>query len=425
MRCALLALLLCVAPVVVVRAGAAAEEGALPCGAGGGFMSEIRCGVPELQPVDTLMERISAVNTTTEAILGQMLRADAAYGALNATTAALQGRVERLDSTEVANILAVYDTINRTSTELNDAIFERLQPEVDALRPALATLNASVAALSSTSETVVATLQAEGLPGLKALVDAMATKQAALESSLSVLQATVTAGLAGLGARVDAIEQVHFTLHVNTTADAVQPHSSTLNGVYYTWYSETSETRERTLSSTGFGAGTVRSFAMSLPATFGEITGLQLRVGNTYVSDGWGLGGVTLTRGLQTVSFSRPGIYGGLLKVTVGGAQFVGNSGFLLQSYSDRVTLAPRNTLHARVGQLQGMVTALAGQLTLAQTQAEQRARSVGGSGLSKVRSYGTGSRAYHEATHSNFGAANVHDHSQVRLECWCFLATD
>lgn len=404
-------LLRAVALLALAAAGGVAEEA--PCGADGGFMSEIRCAVPELQPVDTLMERISSVNDTTEAILAQMRRSDAAYGELNASSATLRARVDKLDSTEVANILAVYDKINRTSAELNDAIFERLQPEVDALRPALASLNATVGALEARADATDATLATEGVAGLRALVTAMSAKQATLETTLSTLQATVTAGLEGLGARLGALESVAYTLHVNTTTDAVRAGSSTLNSVYYTWYSATDATRERTLSSLGFAAGSTRSFEMELPATFGEITGLRLRIGNLYPGDGWGLGGVTLTRGTQTITFSKPNLYEGLLKVTDAGASFVGNSGFLLTSFASEVTLTPRNTLTGQLGQLQGMVRALAGQLTLAQTQAEQRARSLGGSGLSKVRSYGTGSQPYHEATHNNFGSANVHDHSQ------------
>eukprot|EP00056_Hartaetosiga_gracilis_P010237 m.150073 g.150073 ORF g.150073 m.150073 type:complete len:1083 (+) comp13278_c0_seq1:52-3300(+) len=66
----------------------------------------------------------------------------------------------------------------------------------------------------------------------------------------------------------------------------------------------------------------------------------------------------------------------------------------------------------ASVEKLKGVVASLVRQLIVQQVSTEQRVRFEGGSGITHVRGYSGGSQPYHEATYTNVGFANFHNHA-------------
>lgn len=64
----------------------------------------------------------------------------------------------------------------------------------------------------------------------------------------------------------------------------------------------------------------------------------------------------------------------------------------------------------AELGRVRAIVDALARQIIVGEIGKEQRIRYEGGSGIALTRGYGGGSKAYHEASYTNVGFANLHN---------------
>jgi len=67
---------------------------------------------------------------------------------------------------------------------------------------------------------------------------------------------------------------------------------------------------------------------------------------------------------------------------------------------------------------LKGVLSALGRHAMLDQQIKEERVRSQGGSGLTKVRSAEGGPKAYHTANTANYAFANIHDHADHKYTC-------
>eukprot|EP00037_Helgoeca_nana_P031047 m.391982 g.391982 ORF g.391982 m.391982 type:complete len:1112 (-) comp28319_c1_seq6:2403-5738(-) len=69
----------------------------------------------------------------------------------------------------------------------------------------------------------------------------------------------------------------------------------------------------------------------------------------------------------------------------------------------------------AELGRVRAIVDSLARQIIVGEVAKEQRVRYEGGSGIALTRGYAGGSKAYHEASYTNVGFANLHNHANLR----------
>jgi len=109
---------------------------------------------------------------------------------------------------------------------------------------------------------------------------------------------------------------------------------------------------------------------------------------------------------------------------TCNGKPYAGSPEKALQRLKLRVDVLPREQASSAVAsvaeaasskaveRLEGIVQALARTAAVTQSSLEQLVRTVGGSGITQVRSYVGGTEAYHEASYTSWGVAAVHDHA-------------
>lgn len=64
---------------------------------------------------------------------------------------------------------------------------------------------------------------------------------------------------------------------------------------------------------------------------------------------------------------------------------------------------------------LKGIVYAMARQNVIAGMTTEQRVRHEGGSGITETRNYDSGDKTYYEASYTNIGFANIHNHANLK----------
>ena len=67
------------------------------------------------------------------------------------------------------------------------------------------------------------------------------------------------------------------------------------------------------------------------------------------------------------------------------------------------------------VAKLKAVLEALSRQVVISEVGKEQRVRYGGGSGLTQTRGYNGGDKAYHEASYTNVGFANFHNHANTK----------
>lgn len=67
------------------------------------------------------------------------------------------------------------------------------------------------------------------------------------------------------------------------------------------------------------------------------------------------------------------------------------------------------------VSRLKGILEALSRQVVVSEVTKEQRVRYEGGSGLTQTRGYNGGDKSYHEASYTNVGFANFHNHANTK----------
>jgi hypothetical protein len=283
---------------------------------------------------------------------------------------------------------SMVSTLNASTNELEQTLRQQRQ-DLDALRQ------------ESTSGSLALNQSVAVLQG--ALTD-QTTWDRDLAAKYLAMNATTVQNTREFG---DAIRQLQeqtvdtVTLFVNTSTETT---AGTNDVIYAELYSETKVTEQFALNPLRPLAASGReSYQLPIVAFFGTV--VKVRLTNPG-EDGWECSGIAIQQNNKYIRFVTP-------RPAAPKSCVVKCNQLKYTAYNAHtVDVLSSNTFESELGRLKGVTEQLSRSLLMQQTQAEQQLRAQGHSGLVKVRSYGGGSEAYNTASFSNFGAANVHDHS-------------